>query len=142
MKRLPQTGRDLFTRGDPEAIQIHSTSRLEVDLYALIAAYARQRTERTRREYRPGARIDAYPLEAARDRLRELAPSLDRWTSLRGVAPQPVGADGPSRASYVASTLSASLELVREGELEARQLEAFADLYLRARPGELFEGAA
>ena len=39
----------------------------------------------------------------------------------------------PSRASYLASTLSASLELVKEGALEARQLEAFADIYLRAR---------
>ena len=142
LRALPQMGRDLFTRGDPEAIRIHSTSRLDVDLYALIAAYAGQRTQRSRREYRPTARIDAYPLEAARERLRELAPSLDRWTSLRGVAPQPGGGEGPSRASYVASTLSASLELVKEGELEARQLEAFADLYLRARPGELFEGAA
>ncbi len=142
LKRLPQTGRDLFTRGDPDAIQVHSTSRLDVDLYALIAAYARQRSQRSRREYNPTARIDAYPLEAARDRLRELVPSLSRWTSLRGVAPQPTDADGPSRASFVASTLSASLELVKEGELEARQLEAFADLYLRARPGELFEGAA
>jgi segregation and condensation protein A len=40
---------------------------------------------------------------------------------------------GPSRASYLASTLAAGLELVREGELEARQAEHFADLYLRAR---------
>ncbi|HYE46580.1 MAG TPA: segregation/condensation protein A, partial [Caulobacter sp.] len=32
-----------------------------------------------------------------------------------------------------ASTLSASLELVKEGALEARQLEAFADLYLKVR---------
>ena len=44
--------------------------------------------------------------------------------------------EGPSRASYLASTLSASLELVKEGALEARQLEAFDDLYLRARHGE------
>ena len=43
---------------------------------------------------------------------------------------------GPSRASFLASTLSASLELVREGDLEARQLEAFADIYLRARDRE------
>jgi segregation and condensation protein A len=142
LKRLPQTGRDVFTRGDPDAIQVHSTSRLDIDLYALIAAYAQQRSQRSRRDYRPTARIDAYPLEAARDRLRELVPSLARWTSLRGVAPQPTAKDGPSRASFIASTLSASLELVKEGELEARQLEAFADLYLRARPGELFEGAA
>jgi len=43
---------------------------------------------------------------------------------------------GPTRASFVASTLSASLELVKEGALEARQLEAFADIYLRSRKGE------
>ena len=39
----------------------------------------------------------------------------------------------PSRASYLASTLSASLELVKEGAMEARQLEHFSDLYLRSR---------
>jgi segregation and condensation protein A len=33
----------------------------------------------------------------------------------------------------VASTLSASLELVREGDLEARQLTPFTEVYLRAR---------
>ena len=41
--------------------------------------------------------------------------------------------EGPTQASYLASTLSAGLELVKEGALEARQLEAFADVYLRAR---------
>ena len=35
------------------------------------------------------------------------------------------------------ATLAAGLELVREGELEARQLEHFADLFLRARPARL-----
>ena len=40
--------------------------------------------------------------------------------------------EGPSRASYLASTLSASLELVKEGSMDARQLEHFADIYLRA----------
>ena len=48
-------------------------------------------------------------------------------------AAAPGAAAGPSRASYLASTLSASLELVKEGALEARQLEAFADVYLRAK---------
>jgi segregation and condensation protein A len=143
LKALPQTGRDLFTRGDPDAIRVHSTSRLDVDLYALIGAYAQGRSEQTRREYRPTARIDAYPLEVARDRLRALSPTLSQWTSLRGLAPQPDRAradgSGPSRASYMASTFSAGLELVKEGDLEVRQLEAFADLYLRAKAPDLIE---
>jgi segregation and condensation protein A len=49
------------------------------------------------------------------------------------VAPHAGRTPGPSRASYLASTLSAGLELVLEGDLEARQMEAFADVYLRAR---------
>jgi segregation and condensation protein A len=49
------------------------------------------------------------------------------------VAPPGSGGVGPSRASFLASTLSAGLELVKDGALEARQLEAFADIYLRAR---------
>ena len=61
-------------------------------------------------------------LEEARDRLRGLLPDLDRWTSLTGIAPLPGSfgrreGEGPSRASYVASTLSASLELVKEGKV-------------------------
>ena len=55
--------------------------------------------------------------------------------SLAGVTPHETHTGGPSRASYVASTLAACLELVKEGSMEARQLEHFADIYLRARPG-------
>ena len=87
------------------------------------------------RSYKPAAPV-AYPLEDARDRLRRLLPDLDRWTPLAGVAPLGTPTAGPSRASYVASTLAASLELVKEGAMDARQLEAFADIYLRARKGE------
>lgn len=142
---LPRTGRDVFTRGDPEAAVIHSEQRFDADLYALVRAYADQRKRVAGRRYDPQRRIEAYPLEAARDRLRHLLSDLKGWTPLGGIAPMPgsieaVG-DGPSRASYVASTLSAGLELVKEGELEARQLEAFAEIFLRRRPGELFEAA-
>ena len=93
------------------------------------------------RSYKPAV-PHTYPLEDARDRLRRLLPDLDRWTSLAGVAPMGTPTAGPSRASYVASTLSASLELVKEGVLDVRQLEAFADIYLRARTGEATTGEA
>ncbi len=137
---LPRTGRDVFGRGDPEAKLIRAEARYDTDLYQLVRAYADQRQRVIGRRYDPGRRIEAYPLEAARGRLRHLIAVLDDWTPLGGVAPQAFG-EGPTRASYVASTLSAGLELVKEGELEARQLEAFAEIYLRRRPGDLFEAA-
>lgn len=136
LRARPQLGRDVFVRGDPDAIRILPSTRLEGDLYALMQAYVDQRRRSDTRSYRPEP-MKAYALEAARDRLRSLLPELARWTSLTGVAPHPASGteSSPSRASYVASTLSASLELVREGALEARQLEAFSEIYLRSRRG-------
>jgi segregation and condensation protein A len=129
---LPQLGRGVFGRGDPEAIQVVPSSEVEGDLYGLMKAYVIQRARNKDRTYTPKTPT-AYPLEDARERLRTLLPELSRWTPLAGVAPFEPEGEGPTRASYVASTLSASLELVKEGTMEARQLEAFADIFLRAR---------
>ena len=136
LKQRPQLKRDVFTRGDPDAIQITSTTRFDGDLYGLVQAYVAQRKRDASRRYQP--RIpEAYPLEDARRRLRGKLGEMRGWTTLRVIAPNRQAANdddqGPSRASYLASTLAAGLELVREGELEARQVEHFADLYLRAR---------
>ena len=132
LKALPQLGRDVFCRGDPEAVRIVPSDRLDGDLYQLMAAYAGQARRAASRHYRP-PRPHAYAIDDARDRLRTLMPELKSWTPLAGIAPFRRTSDGPSRASYLASTLSASLDLVKEGLLEARQLEAFADVYVRAR---------
>jgi segregation and condensation protein A len=128
----PVLGRDVFTRGDPEAVTVVSNTRLEGDLYGLVAAYVGLRRREEARCYRPSAPA-AYRLDDARARLRSLLPALRRWTPLTRVAPDAEDVDGPSRASCVASTLSASLELVREGSLEARQLTPFQEVYLRGR---------
>jgi segregation and condensation protein A len=134
LRDRPQLGRDVFGRGDPEAIRIIPSTRLEGDLYGLMTAYIEQRRREQGRHYTPRVHAhQAYPLEDARDRLRSMLPDLDRWTPLTGVAPARPKGEGPSQASYVASTLSASLELVKEGAMDVRQLEAFADIYLRAR---------
>ena len=132
LKTRPQLGREVFVRGDPEAIKVIPSGRIEGDLYSLMSAYIGQRRKESSRHYTPRP-PQAYPLEDARERLRRLLPEMDRWTSLTGIAPFGGAGQGPSRASYVASTLSASLELVKEGALEAKQLEAFADVYLRSR---------
>lgn len=132
LKARPQTGRDVFVRGDPDAVMVTSSTRIDADLYGLMQAYIQHRKRETGRRYRPKA-PEAYPLEAARSRLKTLIPDMRAWTPLAGIAPLPSADAGPSRASYLASTLSAGLEMVKDGALEARQLEAFADVYLRAR---------
>jgi segregation and condensation protein A len=134
LKERPLLGRDVFTRGDPEAIRVVPSTTIDGDLYGLMRAYADQRKSEAARHYRP--RIpDAYSLEDARARLRTMLPALTHWRPINDVAPAPEpGVERqPTRASFLASTLSASLELMKEGTLEARQLEHFSDLYLRSR---------
>ena len=134
LKERPQLGRDLFTRGDPEAIRVIPSGTIDGDLYGLMRAYAVQRKALADRHYRPRP-PEAYSLEDARARLRHMLPALTDWRLINAVAPEPeAGVDHqPTRASYLASTLSATLELMKEGALEARQLEHFSDLYLRSR---------
>ena len=69
------------------------------------------------------------------DLLKLSITRLADWTPLDQVAPAREAEDGegPSQASYTASTLSASLELVKEGAMDVRQAEAFADLFLKRR---------
>jgi segregation and condensation protein A len=131
LEARPILGRDVFTRGDPQAVSVVSNSRFEGDLYDLVASYVSQRRRIQDRRYTPPM-LAAYRLDEARERLRALLPELARWTPLTGVAPTAANG-GPTRASCVASTLSASLELVREGEMEARQLNAFDEVWLRGR---------
>jgi segregation and condensation protein A len=130
----PQLKRDVFTRGDPEATVIIPSDRVDASLYELMAAYVAQRRREERRNYAPGQRVEAFQLEAARDWLRSMMPRLADWTPLDQVAPaREDEGEGPSQASYTASTLSASLELVKEGEMDVRQSEAFAELLLKRR---------
>lgn len=133
MTSRPQLKRDVFARGDPEARLIIPSSRIEANVFDLMSAYVTQRRREIERHYDPTRRIEAYSLEDARDNLRAQLPKLNNWTALEDVAPQPYGSGGPRRVSYVASTLSASLELAKEGHLQLQQLATFETLYMRKR---------
>lgn len=133
LKGRPQLKRDVFTRGDPDALVIVPSGRIDASLYDLMQAYVTQRSRATNRQYSPGQRLESYPLEEARARLKRLMPDLAAWTTLDRVAPLRHGDVGPSQASYIASTLAAGLELTREGALELRQLDHRQDIYLRRR---------
>jgi segregation and condensation protein A len=126
----PILGRDVFGRGDPEAVTVVSRRRYEGDLAGLMEAYVAVRLKDRDRDYRPRP-LEAYRLDDARDRLRRLLPSLGDWTPIAAAAPD-AAEQGVTAESALASTLSAALELVKEGEAEVRQAEHFQPLYLRA----------
>ena len=128
-------GRDVFARGDPEGILVDRSETYSATLYDLLEAYAAQR-QRTVVFNVQVRRRPVYSLQEARETLGRLIGSVAEWTPLdtflrRYLADTPEG-----RVSVLASSFSASLELVREGAMELRQDKPFAPLYLRRRPGE------
>ena len=86
LRTRPQLKREVFMRGDPQAVKIVSSSQLEGDLYGLMKAYAEQRRSHTARTYQPTAPV-SYTLEQARLHLRGL---LEDLTTSMGITARPV----------------------------------------------------
>jgi segregation and condensation protein A len=125
----PRLGRDIFARGEPEAIEVASATVFEATLYDLLSAYARQSQKHARARVRLQPRA-VWSLAEAREALSRLIGGISDWTVLDtwlidyGVEPK-------FRRTARASSFSASLELVREGRIELRQDAAFAPLWVR-----------
>ena len=133
-------GRDVFGRGEPEAVEVERRSNWETNLYDLLAAYARQAQKHARARVRFKAR-DVWSLAEAREALARLIGMSVDWTAFDDWL---ISAclDPRMRRSARASSFSASLELVREGRLELRQDKTFAPIWIRRRSPADAESAA
>ncbi|MBB5701607.1 segregation and condensation protein A [Ochrobactrum daejeonense] len=129
-------GRDVFARGMPEIVMVDKTSRFSATLYDLLTAYASQR-QRQAVSHVEIAKRAVWSLKEARAALARMVGAVGDWISLDrflidyALSPR-------ERASALASSFAASLELVREGKLEVRQNAAFDPIYIRAK-GDLGE---
>ncbi|MBL4890781.1 MAG: segregation/condensation protein A [Rhizobiaceae bacterium] len=123
-------GRDFFARGNPEAILVDRRSEYTATLYDLLTAYAAQR-QRQSVSTVTIAKRDVWSLSDAREILTRLVGELSDWTPLDVFLLKYIP-DPSMRASAIASSFAASLEMVREGTLALRQDKAFGPLYLRS----------
>jgi segregation and condensation protein A len=128
----PRLGREFFGRGAPEAIATTTSVVYEATLYDLLSAYARQSQKHARAHVRMKARV-VWSLAEAREALTRLVGRAGDWTELDSWLLD-YGVEPNMRRSARASTFSASLEMVREGQIELRQDNAFAPLWVRAVP--------
>lgn len=126
-------GRDVFQRGNPEAVVVEKQNEWSATLYDLLTAYASQRQRQAISRVTVGLRT-VWSLKQARLILTRLIGEMRDWTALDQylIAFIPNPAD---RATAMASSFAASLELVREGQLEVRQEAAFQPIYLRTKAG-------
>ncbi|MGN6470622.1 MAG: segregation and condensation protein A [Rhizobiaceae bacterium] len=125
-------GRDVFARGMPEAVVVEKRNAYSASLYDLLTAYAAQRQRQAITNVKIAKR-GVWSLKEARSILMRLVGSMRDWTALDSFLLEYLTAP-EERATAIASSFAASLELVREGHLEMRQEQAFAALYMRSRP--------
>jgi segregation and condensation protein A len=129
----PQFQRDIFPRGNPEAIAEIRHPKYTATLYDLLTAYAVQRQSRVLASVHLAKRT-VWSLAEARASLERLIgmATTEDWGCLDEYLLTYV-ADPTQRATVFASSFAAALELVREGEMELNQKQAFAPLYFRKR---------
>jgi segregation and condensation protein A len=127
-------GRDVMARGMPEIVVLEKQTTYQASLYDLLTAYAIQRQRQAVTNVRI-ARRTVWSLQDARELLTRLIGRMRDWTALDRFLVEYL-ATPQERATAIASSFAASLELVREGTLDIRQDGAFAPIYLRSRPKE------
>ncbi|MFL4981318.1 MAG: segregation and condensation protein A [Xanthobacteraceae bacterium] len=127
----PQLDRDVFARGRPEPIVDIKHPQWSATLYDLLSAYAVQRQKHALARVQVPHRT-VWSLADARVALERLIGGASDWARLDEYLIAYV-VEPAQRATAMASSFAASLELVREGLLEVHQHAAFAPLYVRKR---------
>lgn len=127
-------GREVFARGMPEPVLVEKKSAYSATLYDLLTAYAGQRQRRAITNVRIAQR-GVWSLKQAREMLARMMGDFADWTALDQFLIRYL-TDPRERATALASSFAATLEMVREGALEIRQQEPFAPLYMRKSTGE------
>jgi segregation and condensation protein A len=130
----PQLGKDVFPRGAPEGVEIVRRPVYALSLYELLKTYGdhRRRLAWQTLTIEPS---QVFDVASALKRLRGVVGGMTSWQSISAFLP--TGLMSPmQRRSAIASTLVASLELARNGEIELRQMNRFGPIYLRRAPAQ------
>jgi segregation and condensation protein A len=131
LMQRPQLQRDVFQRGDPEPIADIKHPQWTATLYDLLSAYAKQRSQNAFSHVQFKKR-NVWALQEAREILERMVGAATDWAPLDKYLFEYL-VEPSMRATVFASSLAATLELVREGRLEVHQQNAFAPIYLRKR---------
>ncbi|MCK5284587.1 MAG: segregation/condensation protein A [Alphaproteobacteria bacterium] len=135
-KLLPQLGKDVFARGIVEGLKTKTNTYWDVNLYDMLKAYGdiQHRSEDSHYD------LPEYNFMSAEDafsRLTRMLGELPRkgirsiWTTLESFIPEGIK-DRVFCRSALAATLTASLELVKQGKLEIKQDGLFKQVYMRS----------
>ena len=127
----PKLGEDFYERGDPEEFVNNWTTVVNVTLYDLLKSYGEQSSRVKGDGILHIEPWELFSVEDALKRLRSLIGKVPDWSELMKFLPENLK-DGLAMRSAIASTLTASLEMAKEGKLKIRQDGTFASIYFKA----------
>lgn len=128
-------GVDVFQRGAPEAIHTVRETEHTATIYDLLKAYADQRNRAIKPVHVVKART-VWSIKDARTRLERLIGELGvGWGEFSSFLVRYLPSS-ELRATVLASSFGASLEMAREGLVDLRQDRPFGPIYVRSKvPG-------
>lgn len=132
--RLPRLGFNVFSRGEPEGLQVSYVAKYDMTYYDLLKAYGdvKQRQQNSVYKLNP---VKLFTHEEAMERLQSMLGKIpQQWVSLFMFLPTGL-TERIRKRSAVASTFGGALELVKRGVLELQQEKNYAPIFIR-RPGE------
>lgn len=133
IQALPRLGIDIFLRGQPEEMEVEEKPIYFLPLGDLLTALGAPLRRRKPDAYNI-IPTRLYSLEDSIERLRDLLGVMPSWSVLQKFLPEILEQQQKLEIrSAIASTFAATLELVKDGELELRQEGTFAPIYLRRR---------
>lgn len=125
-------GREMLRRGKPEGVRVIRNSVIECDLMELLQAYAGLKERKGITNPLRLMRSAVFSVEAALERLENMLGKLPDWTDLMSYLPDSLK-DPFTYRSAKASTLLASLQMVKEGQLDIRQGHMFGPIQVKKR---------
>lgn len=137
LSKRPQLGSGIYKRGAPEGLSIHTRTIWDADIISLLRAYGAIK-KRSRKE--KGYDLPVFELmstERAMERVTTMLGQLPKsdmgtvWTSLQSFLPEKKSENPLFARSSLASTLTAMLELAKQGKIEVKQDGLFRPIYLR-----------
>ncbi len=132
----PRLGQQIFARGNPEGLSIKTHVHWEAKLYDLLKAYGDIQLRNDNSHYD----LPEFTLMSAENAMARMVRMLGQlpkkglstvWTTLDSFIPELVK-DRLFGRSSLASTLTAGLELAKQGKLELKQDGLFRPIYMRA----------
>ena len=128
-----QLGRDFFARGSSEDVVVSNRTEWSATLMELLRAYSRVRTKDAFSPLHVEKRAEILTMDVALERMRSLIPAAIDWADLASFLPADWQMEPKKRRSAMASAFAATLELAKQGQIELRQTETYAPLFVRKK---------